>query len=75
MSSLNSTILFFLEVFMRKFEKISFKQFAKDVVEGNYNDIILPNRKSKYSAGYDFISFLDITLKPDEIKYMDMFKK
>ena len=53
---------------MRKFEKISFRQFAKDVEEGNYDDIVIPNRKSKYSAGYDFISFLDITLKPNEIK-------
>lgn len=53
---------------MRKFEKISFRQFARDVEVGNYDDIIIPNRKSKYSAGYDFISFLDITLKPNEIK-------
>ena len=53
---------------MKKFEKISFRQFAKDVVDGNYEDIIIPNRKSKYSAGYDFISFLDITLKPNEIR-------
>ena len=52
---------------MRYFEKISFKQFAKDVVEGDYNEIILPHRKSKSSAGYDFISFLDITMKPGEI--------
>ena len=53
---------------MRKFEKISFKQFAKDVFEGNYNEIELPCRKTKNSAGYDFISFLDITIAPGEIK-------
>lgn len=53
---------------MRKFEKISFKQFAKDILDGNYNDIELPFRKTMNSAGYDFISFLDITLAPGEIK-------
>ena len=53
---------------MRKSEKISFKQFAKDVDDGNYSEIVLPYRKTKHSAGYDFISFLDITLKPGEIK-------
>ena len=53
---------------MRKFEKISFKQFAKDIDDGNYSEIVLPYRKTKHSAGYDFISFLDITLKPGEIK-------
>ena len=52
---------------MRKFEKISFKQFAKDVSEGDYNSILLPVRKTKRSAGYDFISFLDITIKPGEV--------
>lgn len=53
---------------MRKFEKISFKQFALDVEDGNYGDIQLPVRKTKYSAGYDFISFLDLEIKPGEIK-------
>lgn len=53
---------------MRYFEKISFKQFAKDVEDGNYNEIELPSRKTKNSAGYDFISFLDITINPGEIK-------
>ena len=53
---------------MRKFEKISFKQFAKDVSDGNYNEIELPHRKTKNSAGYDFISFLDEVIAPGEIK-------
>lgn len=52
---------------MRKFEKISFRQFAKDITEGNYDDILLPVRKTKNSAGYDFFSFLDIIIKPGEI--------
>ena len=53
---------------MRKFEKISKEQFNKDVSNGVYEDVKLPERKTKYSAGYDFISFLDITIKPGEIK-------
>ena len=52
---------------MRKFEKISFKQFAKDVSDGDYDSILLPVRKTKRSAGYDFISFLDITIKSGEV--------
>ena len=53
---------------MRKFEKISFRQFAKDFESGDYNDIVIPYRKSKDSAGYDFISLSDFVLKPGEIK-------
>lgn len=69
---------------MRKFEKVSFEQFKKDFlgtfkdyldtnveydIEKIYNDIKLPERKTKKSAGYDFhIPFL-LYLKPDgEIK-------
>lgn len=52
---------------MRKFERISFKQFAKDLEFGNYDDVKLPERKTSKSAGYDFISFLDITIKPNEV--------
>ena len=52
---------------MRKFEKISFRQFAKDITDGNYDDIQLPVRKTMKSAGYDFMSFLDITIKPGEM--------
>ena len=68
MSSLSIALFFyFVEVFMRKFEKISFRQFAKDVSEGDYQDIQLPVRKTMKSAGYDFISFLDIVIKPGEM--------
>lgn len=59
-------LIFYLEAIMRKFEKISKEIFDRDVSIGNYNDVILPNRKTKNSAGYDFISFLDITLKPGD---------
>lgn len=52
---------------MRKFEKISEKEFLKDVSNGNYEDILLPKRSTKNSAGYDFYSLYDITIKPNEI--------
>ena len=64
---------------MNKFEKISKDQFDKDfgfseVINGrfyyfddvNYEDIKLPVRATKYSAGYDFFAPLDITLNPGE---------
>ena len=52
---------------MRKFEKISLEQFTKDCPKGDYDDILLPVRKTMKSAGYDFISFMDITIKPNDI--------
>ena len=52
---------------MRKFERISEKEFLKDVSNGNYEDILLPKRSTKNSAGYDFYSLYDITIKPNEI--------
>ena len=55
---------------MRKFEKISFEQFKKDISDDlelykNYN---LPNRSTKSSAGYDFESLFDFSIKPGEEK-------
>ena len=47
--------------------KISEKEFLKDVSNGNYEDILLPKRSTKNSAGYDFYSLYDITIKPNEI--------
>ncbi|MGM9875798.1 MAG: deoxyuridine 5'-triphosphate nucleotidohydrolase [Bacilli bacterium] len=52
---------------MRKFERISEKEFLKDVSNANYEDILLPKRSTKNSAGYDFYSLYDITIKPNEI--------
>ncbi len=54
---------------MRKFEKISFEQFKKDIIDDIklYNDLELPKRSTKKSAGYDFRSILNITLAPNEI--------
>ena len=53
---------------MRKFEKVKEEVFIRDVPTGNYNDIILPKRSTKYSAGYDFYSVIDIILNPGERK-------
>ena len=54
---------------MRKFEKISFEQFKKDVKDSQelYESYILPKRSTKTSAGYDFYALFDYTLKPGEI--------
>lgn len=56
---------------MNKFHKVSEKQFKEGVennltVDCSYEDVIIPKRSTKYSAGYDFISPLDFTLKEGE---------
>ena len=50
----------------RGFEKISFEEFKKSVKDDEklYQSITLPIRKTSKSAGYDFIAFEDITIKP-----------
>lgn len=49
----------------RGFEKISQKQAGKEtIVDGLYNGIILPHRKTKYSAGYDIHSLYNLVLMP-----------
>lgn len=54
---------------MRRFEKISLKQFLKDtnLKKEEYNNYKLPKRSTKYSAGYDFESLISFTLKPSEV--------
>ncbi len=56
-----------------KFEKVSFTQFLNDAKNFNqndmmiiYNDINLPKRATKASAGYDFYMPFDVELKPNE---------
>lgn len=51
---------------MRKFERISENSFYRDIPNGNYDDIILPKRSTKNSAGYDFYSLYDIVIEPNE---------
>ena len=54
---------------MRKFEKISFEQFKKDINDDKnlYDEYFLPKRGTKCAAGYDFYALYDYTLKPGEI--------
>ena len=55
-----------------EFKKVSREQFAKDWLdifgtsENVYDEIKLPRRATKGSAGYDFFSTADIELKPGE---------
>jgi len=60
-----------------KFHKVSLEQFRKDwedtfpdtlteTIDDIYNNINLPKRATTGSAGYDFYSPIDITLKPSE---------
>lgn len=56
---------------MNKFEKVSFAQYCKDVggdanLTAEYNDIKLPVRKTKFSAGYDFHTPFSFDLAPNE---------
>ena len=55
---------------MRRFEKISFDQFKKDIAddENLYYKYMLPTRKTRSAAGYDFYSLYDFELNPGEIK-------
>lgn len=53
---------------MRRFEKISFEQYQKDV-NADYSFYIsysLPARSTSFSAGYDFVSLEDFVLQPLE---------
>ena len=54
---------------MRDFEKISYKQFSKDVCDNKkiYDSYKLPMRDSKRTAGYDIYLLEDIELKPNDI--------
>ena len=54
---------------MRKFEKISFEQFKKDIYDDKelYSTFELPKRETVSAAGYDFYALYDYTLKPGEI--------
>ena len=59
-----------------KFEKVSFEQFKKDwlncfpqdkeIAGSIYEEIVLPTRATKGSAGYDFYAPKEIILKPGE---------
>jgi dUTP pyrophosphatase len=56
----------------RGFEKVSLDEFRKSsginpsVIEEIYNEIKLPHRSTKYSAGHDFYSPITFCLQPGE---------
>ena len=51
-----------------KFSKVSFEQYSNSVqnAQNIYNDIKLPTRATKGSAGYDFFAPFDFTLQPNQ---------
>ena len=52
---------------MNKFEKISARRFSADISDNcAYDDITLPVRATKNSAGYDFFAPFDFTLASGE---------
>lgn len=54
---------------MRKFEKISFSQFSRDICDDKslYDEYILPKRATLKSAGYDFYAISDFVIHPGEV--------
>ena len=50
----------------RFFEKISFEQFSKDILDDKslYEEYILPKRATKSSCGYDFYAMDDMIIRP-----------
>lgn len=55
---------------MRKFEKISFEQFKKDIKDDHnlYERYELPKRDSKRTAAYDIYLLEELTIAPGETK-------
>ncbi len=51
-----------------KFEKISLNNFleSSNLTIDEYNELKLPKRATRYSAGYDFFMPFDLTLEPKE---------
>lgn len=58
---------------MRRFFKISYEQFKKQVKDdiNLYNSIILPKRSTRFSAAYDIRSVEDCIIKPGESKIIN----
>jgi len=56
-----------------KFEKVSKEQFQNDLKDllgietYKYDNIVIPTRATRGSAGYDFTCPVDITIKPGEL--------
>ena len=55
---------------MRKFEKISYEQFKRDILDDRqlYEEYEIPSRETYYAAGYDFHALCDFVIKPGMTK-------
>ena len=55
---------------MRKFEKISYEQFKRDIIDDRqlYEEYEIPSRETYYAAGYDFHALCDFVIKPGMTK-------
>lgn len=63
-----------------KFEKVSFEQFYKDFskifdkqekeIKQIYDNIHLPKRATKQSAGYDFYAPMDLEIQPGQVVFI-----
>ena len=55
---------------MRKFEKISYEQFKRDIIDDRqlYDEYEIPSRETYYAAGYDFHALCDFVIKPGMTK-------
>lgn len=51
---------------MRGFEKVSIEEFLKHGLKSDYENIKLPTRGTKNSAGYDFYLPFSVSIKPKE---------
>lgn len=53
---------------LKKKRNVNYPQRSFQFVKNNNNEVkILPSRNTAFSAGYDFVSPIDITIKPNEI--------
>ena len=53
---------------MRRFELVSKEEFSKRLDAKYYNNIVIPSRKTKDSAGYDFSICKGEVINPGEVK-------
>jgi len=52
---------------LRRFHKISEQQLERDDYSRIKDDVVLPRRGTKFSAGYDFICPLNVIIEPKEV--------
>lgn len=55
---------------MRKFEKVSLKEYEKYKHLYSYDDVCMPKRQTPYSCGYDFTSPYDVVIKPHSTSFI-----